>query len=98
MSSTEKGYTLLEMLLSLMIVTAMLLLSLNLKHGFSLDHYYYLNDYLLLQSEAMLEKQDRPYKNGIYINSMGHINLARTIDFGNHQVIVHLGNGYASIR
>ena len=97
-SSTEKGFTLIELLLSLMVITGMLLIGLNFAHEFRLDHYYFLSEYNLIQSEAMLKRQSRVYEHGVSFNSMGHVFQGKTIPFSRHEVVVHLGNGYAFIR
>ncbi len=87
-----------EMLLSMLVICGMLLLNISRHSSLKLDHYYYASDYLLLQSEAMLERKQKYLDKGVRFNSMGHIDLARTIDFGQHQVIVHLGNGYVFVE
>ena len=94
--NSRKGFSLLEMLIGMLIVSALTILSMSRIHELNLDHYYFLNEYLLRQSEAMLNRKDDSFKKGVSFNSMGHVNQARTIDFENHQVIVHLGNGYAT--
>ena len=55
-----------------------------------------MNRYLSVQSEAISEKQNRPLEKGVLFYSMGVVNQARTIDFGKHKVIIHLGNGYVT--
>lgn len=98
MYQTDKGYTLLEMLICLMIISVMALFALNYHKLQELDHMYFLNDYLIFQSETILHKKASTYQKGITFNEMGHVNQARTINFGKYDVIIHLGNGYASIR
>lgn len=97
-SQTNKGYSLIDLLLSLFVISSLTLLSLNHHSTLNLDHYYFLNEYLLKQSEVILNKQADIFKNGITFNNMGHVNLARTIYFGDHEVIIHLGNGYATYK
>ena len=87
-----------EMLLVMMLISAFSLIALKKHSKLDLEAYYYLNDYLYVQAEAMLKRQDRVYDKGVTFNGMGHVNLARTISFGKHEVIVHLGNGYATIE
>ena len=98
MLSTKKGFTLIETLLSLMIICAVGLISLSFNPSLNLEHYYFMNDYLITLAESLTNKEESSYKNGVYINSMGHVKQAKTIDFGRHKVIIHLGNGYASIK
>ena len=64
----------------------------------NLDHYYYMNEYLETLCESLTEKKTSSYKGGIFFNCMGHVYQGKTVDFGRHEVIVHLGNGYATIR
>ena len=85
-----------EMLICMVIVSAFSLLSISSTKELNLEHYYFLNDYVLAQSKAIKDKEDVSVGKGIYFNSMGHVNQAKTIDFKNHQVIIHLGNGYAT--
>lgn len=91
---TDKGYTMLQMLISLCIITSLSLLYLNFNHTLELKHLQFMNDYLLLQSLSMKDKQDVIFEKGIRFNSMGHVNQGRSISFNRHDVIVHLGNGY----
>lgn len=86
----------LEMLICICLLSIFVLLSSNNTDNLNLDHYQYLNKYLNMQSLAMQEKDNVDVDNGLYFNSMGHVNQAKTISFGKHSVIVHLGNGYAT--
>ena len=95
-SASEKGYSMLEMLASLLIISVLMLISLNKTNSINLEHYYFLNNYLLTQSETMLNKKSDSVGHGVYFNSMGRVNQARTIEFDKHKVIIHLGNGYAT--
>ena len=88
----------LEMLAVLFIIASFSLISLKKYYRLDLEAYYYLNDYLHEQAEAMLNRQSVVYEKGVSFNEMGHVNLGRTIPFGKHQVVVHLGNGYATIE
>lgn len=94
----KKGFTLLEMLISLLIISIMLLIGISSNKNVDLDHYYFMNDYLYNQSKALLERENISYKKGIYFNSMGHVNQAKTLEISNHEIIIHLGNGYATIK
>lgn len=87
-----------EMLLSMVLVSTMLLLVLGTANQTNVDYYYFLNDYLYKQSKAILNLENIDVESGIYFNNLGHVNKARTIDFKNHQVIIHLGNGYATSK
>ena len=93
---TNKGFTMLEMLIGICIISSLSLLFLNINHNLDLSHYSFMNDYLLKQSEIMLNKKEEVFEKGVRFNSMGHINQARTIHFNIHKVILHLGNGYVT--
>ena len=92
----KKGFTMLEMLICMVIVSSLLLISIRSNNTLYLDHLYFIDDYLLKQSEAIKSKEKVEISEGLYFNSMGHVNKAKTIHFKNHNVIVHLGNGYVS--
>ena len=87
-----------EMLLVMLLLTAFSLISLKKHSKPDLEAYYYLNDYLYTQAEAMLKRQESVYDKGVTFNGMGHVNLGRTISFDHHEVIIHLGNGYATLE
>ena len=88
----------LEVLVTLLIISMMSLLVLNRHSVIEKEHMEFLNDYLLLQSEVMLNRNPEAFRNGVTFNEMGHVNIGRTVSFGRHEVIIHLGNGYATCR
>lgn len=98
----KKGYTLLELLVVMIILCGLFLITLNRDITLNLDQYYLANEILVKESEAILthQRQDiddyynKYLNNNLYINENGHINRAQTIEFDNHKIIVHLGNGY----
>ena len=94
--STNSGYSLIQMLISLCIISSLSLLFLNINHNLVLKHYSFISDYLYTQSSIILNKKEEVYEKGIRFNSMGHVNQGRTIDFNSHKVIVHLSNGYVT--
>lgn len=94
----NKGFSMLEMLICMFILTAISTIALNNNKSINLEHFDFLNNYLSKQTYAYVNKQDINIKNNININSMGHVNQARTIDFDGHSVIIHLGNGYATYQ
>lgn len=93
---SRKGFSMLEMLACMCIISAFMLISLANTNKLNLQHYDFLNEYLYSQSKAILNKESVSVGNGLYFNNMGHINQAKTIEFFNHKVIVHLGTGYAT--
>ena len=99
MVNMNRGFTMLDTLVSLFIVSLMLLVGLPKMNVVNTEHYSFMNDYLLRQSEAFTRKE-KTYLDGypIYFNRNGHVNLGNTFEFKNHKVIVMLGNGYARIE
>ena len=87
-----------EMLLCLLLLSAFTLLSLSFYHPLNVDHYYFLNDYMLKQSESIRDNTYVYFEQGITFNSMGHVNLARTIRFDRKNITINLGSGYALVR
>lgn len=98
MLKTKKGYTMLEMLICICILTSMIILCANNYGEINMESYYFLNDYLLKQAIAFKNKESVEINSEIYFNNMGHVNQARTIEFPNHKIIIHLGTGYATFQ
>ena len=96
MLKTNKGFSLLEMLVSLFIVTSFMLLVLNQYIDIDYKHYYFMNDYLYKQSNAMKNNKKEYIDYGIYFNGSGHVNMAKSINIGKHKLIIHLATGYIS--
>jgi len=98
----KKGYTLLELLIVLVVLAGLFLLTLNREITLNLDQFYLASDILVKESQAILDHERKEiddyyhqYLNGdLYVNENGHINRAQTINFDNHKIIVHIGNGY----
>ena len=87
-----------ELLLGILILGIMTLLTMGHRVHSDPEHIYFMNEYLLTQSEALTQRVSCFYEKGITFNSMGHVNMGMTLHFGNHEIIVHLGNGYATLR
>ncbi len=87
-----------ELLIVLFIISTMSLLAVNHHHSVETGHFDFLNRYLLTQSEAILGRKSETCAGGVWFNEMGHVNMGRTISFGRHEVVIHLGNGYATYR
>ncbi|MCR4855520.1 MAG: hypothetical protein K5908_05060 [Erysipelotrichaceae bacterium] len=88
----------LEMLVCILMISSMLVIALNHSRQPDVEKYYFLNEYFLIQSQTMKLKCPVSYQKGISFNSMGHINLARTIEFGHCVYTFNLGNGYVLVR
>lgn len=95
---TKKGYNMLEMIICIFILASITLLALNYNSEISFKEYYYLNNYLFLQSKSFCEKKEYDAGNNVYFNHMGHVNQAKTIRYDIHNIIIHLGNGYATFE
>lgn len=92
---TNKGFTLLEMLLVVMILSSLALLTLNNFKDLNNDHLLFMNEYLKTQDEALTRKEELSLQeHGIFFYKSGRVNQARTININNHKIIIHLGNGY----
>lgn len=97
-SQTNSGFSLLEMILVMCIITSLSVVVLSKNNELELEHLYFINDYLYEQSLALSQRESREYEKGIRFNSMGHVNRADTISFNTKAVVVHLGNGYVTIK
>lgn len=92
----NKGFTVFELLIILIIATIISLLTVSNGKVLNMDHLYFMNEYLLKQSASLSEYKPSSYEYDVHFNSMGRVRNARTINFGNRKVIIHLGNGYLS--
>ena len=98
-SMTKKGFTLLETLLSLIIISGFFVLTLKREVNVNLDYINFSNDYLTKQADSLVNKSenelDSIYGNYyVHFNECGRVNMAQTINFDNKNVVIHLGNGY----
>jgi len=90
----DKGFTILETLICLLVISIFCLLSISYYHDIDYDYVYFINDYLQEQSKALTNREKVELDYGLAINDMGHPSRADSIMIGKHKVIVHLGNGY----
>lgn len=90
----NNGFTLLEMLIVLVIMSIFLLLTGIYKVDYDEEYYLFPSIYLYNQSEAML-KAEKVYMDDydISFNSEGHVNRAQTLYFINKKIVVELGGG-----
>lgn len=90
-----KGFTLLEMMITLCIMSIFLMITLIERTKVDEDYYAFSSHYLYTQSEA-IRKGQKEYidENHISFNSLGNVNKAQTIQFSNNKkIIVELGGG-----
>ena len=91
----NKGFTLLEMLLVVMMISSLTLLTLNNFKDLNNDHILFINEYLKTQTEALTKREELSIvEHGIFFYKSGRVNQARTININSHKIIIHLGNGY----
>lgn len=94
-NNQNKGYTMLMMLLVLMMMASMCTLILKKDTKIDTDYLSFINNYLNKQSYSLTNyERSELLEENITFNKLGHINGAKTINKGNHDVIVHIGNGY----
>lgn len=92
---TNKGFTLLEMLLVVMMLSSLALLTLNNFKDLNNDHLLFMNEYFKAQDGALTKREETSLsEHGIFFYKSGRVNQARTLNINNHKVIIHLGNGY----
>ena len=95
LTMTNKGFTLVNVLLAMAMIAFCFLLTLKKYHGVDNDYIYFMNDYLGCQSSALCERRNMELgKNDVRFYKTGRVNQARTINFNGQKVVVHLGNGY----
>jgi len=95
---TKSGFSLLSMLLTLMIVSSCFLVVLKNRNEVNVEQINFMNEYINKQSDSLLNGIENDIDEyDIHFNNKGHVNRAQTIKIGNHSIIIHLGNGYASI-
>lgn len=90
-----KGFTLLEMLIVISIISMIIMITFTNKISIDKDYYAFSSHYLLLQSEA-LRKSEKSFFNdkNISFNANGNVNKAQTIHFENNKdIVVELGGG-----
>ena len=94
---TNKGFTLLETLLTVLIVTSLTLVTLSRVNNLDLEWIVFSNEYLSLQADSLINKKTNYLDNyDVHFNENGRVNRAQTIEFRNKKLVIHLGNGYIS--
>ena len=106
----KKGFTLVELLLSLSILMLFSLLILPLLPQIQLERYQFSYEYLMHQSQCMAERTsheletafDARHPYWIHFNNKGHVNMAQTVTFTGHnrfhEVVIQLGGGRLVFR
>ncbi|MCI5774571.1 MAG: type II secretion system GspH family protein [Erysipelotrichaceae bacterium] len=96
----KRGFTMLEMVICLMIISIISLLGLNFKELKIKDYHQFIYDYWLAQLASMLNRenvnvdmQGCNFSFPAYFNSKGNINMAQTIECDGKQITIQLGPG-----
>ena len=86
---STKGFTLLEMLIVISIISMIIIVTFTNKISIDKDYYAFASHYLFMQSEA-LRKNEKIFFNdkNISFNANGNVNKAQTINFENNKDIV----------
>lgn len=96
---TKKGFTMLETIITLFIISSFFVVSLKRTTNLNLDWIYFSNEYIEIQTNSLIDKESNnilnTYSNAfVSFNSSGKVNHAQTIEIGNKKLIIHLGTGY----
>ena len=101
----KKGYTLVSMMLCLFIISVMTLLTISKYTTVNKDDLFLFSDFVYYQglsltsnSQIDLVSDYLPIGNSIYFYSDGNVNKAKTIEIGNKELVITLGNGYAHFK
>ena len=92
---STKGFTLLEMLIVISIISMIIIVTFTNKISIDKDYYAFASHYLFMQSEA-LRKSEKTFfdDKNISFNANGNVNKAQTIYFENNKdIVVELGGG-----
>ena len=78
-----------------MIVTSMLIITLNKVSNVNTDWAYFSNEYLYLQADSLTNKRNNHLTSyPVSFNNQGKVNQARTLSFKSKNIVIHLGTGY----
>jgi len=97
--ANNKGFTILELLITLLIIPSLFLITLPKSANINLDYLTFMNKYLALQTDSIVNSRSNYLSNDygkytVNFNESGKVNMAQTINFDHTDVIIHLGNGY----
>lgn len=106
----KNGFMMIDLLLTMLMITSMAILYISNYKPVSLNYLTFLYDYLNLQSEAMVNEQQRIYmpKESVYYNAIiqfnpkGHVNKAQTIHVLDDKkwtdIVIELGSGRLVVK
>jgi hypothetical protein len=92
--TSNKGFLLVDLCVTILIISVMTILYLPCIHVQNIDGYLFGDTYLEAQSRAIkmrrsLELPEEP----IIFNDKGNVNRAMTLQKGNREIVVELGGG-----
>ena len=97
-----KGFALVELLIVMMTIASLSVVSLSFYVQPDYEYLLMANELVELSSDCLINKKNAELA-GFYsqypirFNSKGNINMAQTVEFDGHNVVIHLGNGYFTI-
>ena len=93
----NKGYTMVEMLIVLVIISIFTLVTVNRIVEIDNTYYEFSNKYNFYKSIALANSEVINFDENIRFNTDGNVNQARTINFENgKKIIIELGYGVLS--
>lgn len=102
MQYMTKGFALIELLIVMMIISSLSLISLSFYVEPDYEYLNLANELTESSADSLINKKTAEVK-GFYtvypirFNSNGNVNMAQTLEFDGHKVVIHLGNGYFTI-
>lgn len=95
----SNGFTLTNMLVTLLIVSSMFVLSINKISIPSLEYQYFVSDYLYNQAYALANYQRVDFYNDyseyeIHFNEKGSVNQGQSFNVGNRLIVIRPSTGY----
>lgn len=95
----KNGFTLLEMLLTLMIISSLFVLSINSISLSSQNYHYFISDYLYNQALALSSYERVDFNNNysnkeIHFNEKGSVNQGQSFNIDNKLIVIRpaIGN------
>lgn len=95
----SKGFALVELLIVMMIIASLSLVSLSFYIEPDYEYLHMANELVKTSAYSLINKQPAELY-GFYLaypirfNVNGNVNMAQTVEFASHKLIIHLGNGY----
>ena len=82
-------------MLTMALVCSLTLLTLRTFEGIDNEHLFFMNIFLKGQCQALTRREEVTLDGyPVFFWKSGRVDQARTLEFGRHKVIIHLGTGY----